>query len=464
MKNASVILPLLGFFVLSSCQAKDDGKAPLSNVPYEFPGTKVSQVQFASGLFIANGPNEISLSVGSGLRVESYNPDTGEAILVGMSDRGPNVDSPNLLNAPSGLTATKVFAISDFQPSLFRMSFHPEKGFRILERVGLNVEGKPVTGLPIPPGSMGSSGELGLTADLRSLPFDANGLDPEGIDFESDGLGWICDEYGPFLAKVDMKTGAIVKKVGPGQGLPEILAQRQPNRGFEGLAISGGRIYAVVQSTLDVAGKTKKIADFIRLVEFDPQTNKTRMFAYPIDAQAYKKTSDAKLGDLVALGEGRFAVIEQGKRSDDSMHNVLYGIDLADATDLSGQTIAQGKDAGKELEFTTLAQLATQGIKPLRKVELADLRALGWTEEKAEGLTLLNSKTMMIASDNDFGLSPWIENGPGVELDDYKVDDEGKLHYKGNVTQARYQIKAQTLPTQMMLLKRDTDFSSFSTQ
>ncbi len=112
MKNASVILPLLGFFVLSSCQAQDDGKAPLSNVTYEFPGTKVSQVQFASGLFIANGPNEISLSVGSGLRVESYNPDTGEAILVGMSDRGPNVDSPNLLNAPSGLTATKVFAIS----------------------------------------------------------------------------------------------------------------------------------------------------------------------------------------------------------------------------------------------------------------------------------------------------------------------------------------------------------------
>ncbi len=68
----------------------------------------------------------------------------------------------------------------------------------------------------------------------------------------------------------------------------------------------------------------------------------------------------------------------------------------------------------------------------------------------------------MIASDNDFGLSPSLEAGPSLELDDYKVDGEGKLHYKGAVTQARYQIKAQAVPTQMMLLKHDTDFSSFA--
>jgi len=461
MKNKSLFFPLLGSLVLGSCQSKEATKDATEARSYEFPGTEVSELSLSSGLFIKDMPDELALSVGSGLGVESYNPNTGEAVLIGMSDRGPNVDSPNPLNPATGITASKVFAMPEFQPSLFRMSFHPEKGLRILDRVGLKQDGKPLTGLPIPVGSIGSSGEIGLTTDLRPLAFDPNGLDPEGMDFDSEGFGWICDEYGPFLAKVDLKTGDIVKKVGPGQGLPKILAERQPNRGFEGIAISEGLVYAAVQSTLDVGGKTKKIADFIRIVEFDPQTGKTRMFAYPLDAKAYGKTSDAKIGDLVALGQGRFAVIEQGKGSDKAMHNMVYGIELADATDLSNQTIAAGDLAGKELEFTTLAELAAQGVKPLRKVKLADLREFGWTAEKAEGMALLNSKTLMIINDNDFGLSSAVMNGPDTDIDDYKVDEQGQLYWKGKATEARFQIKSEPVPTQLMILKQELDISKF---
>ena len=42
-----------------------------------------------------------------------------------------------------------------------------------------------------------------------------------------------------------------------------------------------------------------------RLLELDPVTGITRMFAYPYDLDVYKKNSDAKIGDLVALDDQR---------------------------------------------------------------------------------------------------------------------------------------------------------------
>lgn len=405
---------------------------------------------------------EIQLSVGSGLHVASYDAITGEAILYGLTDRGPNGDSPAPLHATTSINATKVFPIPDFQPALFRMSYRPGHGLKILDRIGLNDQGKAISGLPIPIGGIGSSGEQALSELLQPLAFDPKGMDPEGIAFDRDGKAWICDEYGPFLAQVDVKTGAILQKLAPGQGLPEILAQRQANRGFEGVAVNEeGKVYAIVQSTLDVAGKTKKIADFVRLVEFDPATSKTRMFAYPIDAKAYSKTSDAKIGDLLSLGQGRFAVIEQGTGLDKAMHNVIYGIDLKNATDLTGLKISSGTQAGKDLEYARLEELATSGVQSVRKVLLADLRSLGWTQEKAEGLARLDGRTLLIASDNDFGLKATIENGASTSLDDYRVDEKGVLYQDGVPAAGQYKLTRGEVPTQMMILKLDSAFDQF---
>lgn len=460
MKGLRTLFPLLGSIAISSCHSRENGSSPPANAPYEFTRTEVSEVTFNTGLFVNALASELPLSVGSGIRTVSYNDETGEAILYAVTDRGPNSDSPPPLQATDELSATKVFALPTFQPSLLRMSFDPTHGLRVLERIGFQENGRASTGLPIPAGMLGATGELGLDENLQPLPFDPQGLDPEGIDFDSEGYAWICDEYGPFLIKVDAKTGEILQKVGPGKGLPSILAERQPNRGFEGLAIADGKIYAIVQSTLDVAGQTKKIADFIRLVEFDPAKGTSRMFAYPIDAKVYGKTSDAKIGDLLALGKGRFAVIEQGLRADKSLHNLLYGIDLSEATDLSGLTIKDGAAAGKELEYSQLASLAPQGIKPIRKVLLDDLRASGWKQEKAEGLAKLNDKTLLIVSDNDFGLKGSIEGGPSADIEDYTIENS-RIFYQGVPSDVQYRILENDPATQVMILKRDNALSSF---
>lgn len=148
---------------------------------------------------------------------------------------------------------------------------------------------------------------------MNSLGYDINGLDPEGIAIDKDGNFWISDEYGPFIIKVD-KNGKILEKLEPGNGLPEIVKHRIPNRGIEGLTIDkNGNIYAAVQSTLNVDGKTKDTAIFTRVLKIDPDTKEVKTFAYPIDKN-YKSNSAAKIGDIYAVDENKLLIIEQGKQ------------------------------------------------------------------------------------------------------------------------------------------------------
>ena len=422
----------------------------------------------AAGLQLSGFPKGLPLSIGSGLRTYSYNPQTGEAVLYGLTDRGPNGDAPSYKLASGALIGTKVFAAPDFQPSLFKLKYSPAHGLEILEKIGMKDQGQDISGRPIPPGTTGATGEQPLDQHLQPLSFDLHGLDPEGIDFDQDGHAWICDEYGPFIIKMDRRSGEILEKYGPTTGLPQVLAYRQANRGFEGIAVAdNGKIYAVIQSTLDINGKTKGTADFLRIVEFDPLTHATRMFAYPIDSHSYAKNSDAKIGDLLSLGHGRFAVIEGGKDAAKNQQNKIFGIDITQASDLSGRTIDQSDAKGQELEFTSLASLAEQGIQPVRKVLIADLRRSGWIHEKAEGLTLLDARTLLVINDNDFGVSATIAGTQNNDPAAYQIDASGQLNLNALPSPGVYSLEpapAELASTQLLILKLDDDIQRFFTK
>ena len=202
-----------------------------------------------------------------------------------------------------------------------------------------------------------------------------------------------------------------------------MLAQRRPNRGMEGLALdaASGRLHGFLQSPIDPkdgAGKSIKakppggsntdvrhIAKFARWLEFDPATETSKMYAYPIDGSQYDKdrTGNAKLGDMVSLGDGRFIVIEQGARkSDAKVVNKLMLVEIpADATDIAA--------LDHNLEISSITQAVSgaadwSAVVPMKKTELLDLNALGWLAEKAEGLTLVDENTLALVNDNDFGV------------------------------------------------------------
>lgn len=347
----------------------------------------------------------------------------------GLTDRGPNGDAPEIKLADGNLTS-KIFPSPAFVPSIGLITVKDGKA-TVTETITLkDKDGKEISGLPVNPDQVGFSGEMALSESFEDLGNDENGKDTEGIAVDKDGNFWISDEYGPFITQFD-KDGKELLRLAPGEGLPEIIADRIPNRGFEGLTITpSGNIVATVQSVLDVDGETAKTAQFTRVVEYNPDTKETKMYAYPILKDDYKKVKDAKIGDIYAISDTRFLVIEQGKDAAGEMKNNIYIFDITDATDLTDKTFGD-----KALEFAETPE-DIQDIKFGTKELLIDLRAEGWDVEKAEGLVLFNdNKSLAVINDNDFGIKTVTKDEANADSDitDYVYDPESKTYtYEDN--------------------------------
>lgn len=395
------------------------------------------------GVYASQFPNGLPVGVGSGLQF--VRKDGNDLIFATVTDRGPNADSPK-----AGKKDSKIFANPNFTPLLMTIRVGNGKA-QATDAHPLHDEQGPISGLPLPEGLIGATNEIALGDTLQQLASDKRGLDTEGITPDGKGGYWLCDEYGPFIINIDA-NGKILKKYGPqaeageqgvAGGLPNIVKWRQPNRGFEGITrMPDGRIIAAVQSTLDIDGKSKNTAQFTRLVSIDPATGKTAMYGYPIDVDVYKKAKDAKIGDIVALDNNRIALIEQGGDKNKQMRNLVYVVDLSQASDLSAF------DKEKAPEFDDAAQLKARGIQLAQKKEVADLRKLGWQQEKAEGMTLIDNQTIAVINDNDFGLQPVLENpeAGGKKADDYEVDGKGHLTLDGKEVATKIALKPQEKP------------------
>ncbi|AGU49509.1 esterase-like activity of phytase domain-containing protein [Variovorax paradoxus B4] len=448
------------------------------NVPYEGDNAS-TKADFPQGFLPAYG---------SGLAFKGK-ADDGTLEFYAITDRGPNGDGPTA-PVPGGNGATsisKVFPAPSFAPS-FGIVRVGKTGAVLASSLPLKLDaGKKITGLP-PQSGVGSTGETPLTDryvfDAAKANFDANGLDPETLVLDkARNVLWTSDEYGPFIARIHMATGVIEKKYAPGSGaadLPLVLAQRRPNRGMEGLTIdaASGVLHGFLQSPIDPrdgSGKSIKarppggsntdvrhIAKFTRWLAFDPATETSKLYAYPIDGSQYDKdrTGNAKLGDVVSLGNGRFIVIEQGARKGDGkVFNKLMLVELpANATDI--------KAFDHNLEISSITQAPSgaadyASVVTMRKTELLDLNALGWLAEKAEGLTIVDDQTLALVNDNDFGLGTVLLDADGKtvagSVEDCTADASGVLSgCPAGATGARI-TRGSDLerPTRIWLIKLD---------
>lgn len=336
-------------------------------------------------------------SFGSGLALHRILPD-GAIEFFAVSDRGPNGDGPMAPHPSGGLAESKIFPAPEFVPSVATVRVDAA-GARVTAAMPLRVSATEfASGLPRPPGAPGHSGEVPLTESLRMDPeagvqYHLHGIDPEGIAFDARRQClWIADDYGPFLMRVELATGLVTRTYGPGNGLPPAFARRAPNRGVEGLTLdpATGLLYVAMQSPL-LADDGHPDGPCLHYACFDPDAGKTvAVYAYPLDPRQYKKgrTREAKLGDFAALGDGRFAVIEQGKGADGEMFHHLV-IASVDGT----------------------------------RQQLLDLGACGWHAEKAEGLCLVDAHTLAICSDNDFGLRTALFDADGRPIPDLDIGD-----------------------------------------
>lgn len=393
-------------------------------IPYE-GSNAATRADFANGFLPAYG---------SGLAFKGRLAD-GTLEFYAITDRGPNGDGPNIANTLVGSTATGTTASKLFPAP----SFAPAYGVIALGKDGAVLKSstpirfsatQKATGLSLAPGKVGSSGEATLTDDMKYEPAKANysdfGLDTESIvvDTARNAL-WVSDEYGPFIVKIDPSTGTVLKKYQPGPGaadLPAILAKRRANRGMEGLTldVASGKLHGFLQSPIDdgsVSGRNvRDFAQFARWIEFDPTTETSKLFAYPIDGALYdrSRTGNAKLGDLASIGNGKFIVIEQGLGTNGKVFNWLMLVEVpANATNIA----AIGSELEKNSMSATFASpTAYSAVVTLRKTLLLDLNKVGWLAEKAEGLAMVDDTTLALTNDNDFGMKTIVTGAAGASI------------------------------------------------
>ena len=113
------------------------------------------------------------------------------------------------------------------------------------------------------------------------------------------------------------------------------------------------------------------------------------------------------------------------------LRNIVSKLDLSGASDLSGVSLTSGPNSGKDLEFASFAEL-TARVRLAAKTRVLDLRAYGFTAEKAEGLALLDERTLVVINDNDLGARSVIEGDAsgGKEPAEYVVTAAGALTFE----------------------------------
>jgi len=389
------------------------------------------------------GGQSLALGGFSGLAFEGIDETTGNYKFVAHTDRGPNAE-------PTG--SLRPFLLPAFAPEVVRFELDRGTGaLTLTQRIALQRSpGVPLTGLSntaVLGGTANSAYNDEVPVDLLGnvLPLDPLGADLEGIVFMTDGTFWMCDEYRPALYHFDA-AGVLIRRVVPvrtaaaadqpagtfgEEHLPEVLAQRRQNRGFEGIALDGGKLYAFVQSPLrnptSATNASLNANRTIRVVEFNPVDNKTRQFLYVMDNPDLGGTGNTradKIGDAVSLGNGEFLVIE---RDDDKLpsdapaaiEKKVYQFNLAGATALTPAQDTALIDVGggvfKSVDQMTVAELVAAGIRPVEKVLYVDLNAAGYnTIEKVEGLAVIDPWTLAVVNDNDFGVAQITVNPDGT--------------------------------------------------
>ncbi|MBO1064154.1 choice-of-anchor I family protein [Anabaena sp. 54] len=350
--------------------------------------------------------------------------DNGNLKFVTNTDRGPNGE-PTGQNRP--------FLLPNFQPEIVSFELNQTTNqITITKRTGLFREDgtTPLTGLPnVQAGAGGTAytDEIGVDLNGQILPNDTLGADVEGIVIAPNGNYWLVDEYRPGIYHFDVNGKLLDRFVPQGTAaatepdqpagtfgtevLPAVYAQRRANRGFEAIALEGNKLYAFIQSPIDNPDNgtdtTSRNSRNLRILEFDIVSKQvTGEYLYLLDditGSGNAKTD--KIGDAVALGNGKFAVVERDDRSDNTSNKLIYQIDLTTATNINNPANFTLPSA-KTIEQLSPAELTTAGIIAANKTLIVNAAQVGYTGvEKLEGLALVAPNILALINDNDFNVA-----------------------------------------------------------
>jgi hypothetical protein len=300
-------------------------------------------------------------------------------------------------------SVARPFMAPSFNPEIILIRTNSNtKGLDIVQRIPLKYdESRLLTGLPNTEKLDKRDGDEYPVDNLgKPLAFDLMGIDSEGLTIDSEGNFWVSEEYRPSILKFS-KEGVLIKRFVPEKfkgsdakivkALPDIYSSRQLNRGFEGITFKNGKLFAVMQSPLNL--KNDKNKNVIRILEFDPKTEKSSAEYMILLAD---KLVD-KIGDINVLNDDIIYVLQNGLTGENGYHKVFR---IRNLNPIKGEP--------EKLELSKLEKSYQQPI------EILDLSKAGFDMEKIEGLAPIDANTLAIVNDNDFGLNGGIDRQKGT--------------------------------------------------
>jgi Esterase-like activity of phytase len=332
---------------------------------------------------LPKAPLRLTLGLGSGLSARGGR-------LFAVTDRGPNlhvsqaVDDYGLTHlAPlKTIKDAKVLPLPDAGPEIAELRIEGG-GVRLLKRLPLRTRaGTRLSAKALP----GVEMEEVYGLDGKRLQPSVLGADTEAVAAMPGGGFFVAEEYGPSLLKVSAEGVVSERWVAKGREgglehaelavrgvLPERVAKRRLNRGFEALCASGNGAFLYVGMQSGLEGEDKHSAPVWKL---DARTGQVLgEWAYAFDApdtflrDAERRKvgwKDMKVCEFVWAGLDRLIVLERIAHS-----AKIYLVDLAM---LPGKRLLGSSDEHRE-------------IGP-----------------DIEGMALVSPRELVICSDNDFGV------------------------------------------------------------
>lgn len=337
-----------------------------------------------------------------------------------INDRGLNLylEEKDSTKEAAFRNGDRYFPVPRHQQSLFKIKVYPDGSGVVVERLGVRENGLEANGLPSALDNLGTN-ERGWemktpVGPFARLPNSLQGYDFEGVaqDFDENRQRefWLVEEYGPSLLRTG-SSGNIVKRWSPARNfsaksnsLPWSLRHRADNRGFEGVTVSGPFVLAAMQSPLSAdggasgeSGHGNPETPLHRIIRLNRKSGMVEQFAYnhtPASVAAGSPHKDVKIGDLAAVDSSgeRFLILEHSK--------ARKHIAVVEAT-ISRETTRLEDNLAYEAGKTPYTPVKTRVV-----ADLAPLLANLELPEKAEGLTVIDDKTLLVVFDNDHCIEP----------------------------------------------------------